>query len=98
MKKMAKIICSYRAVGGNYNSPRDSMRMITGEEMKNARQKIGKTQEQLADEMDYSPRQLSRFENNENLERYDKFLQLVVTLELYRPVEKTKEEKTEVDE
>jgi hypothetical protein len=52
----------------------------------------------LADEMDYSPRQLSRFENNENLERYDKFLQLVVTLELYRPVEKTKEEKTEVDE
>lgn len=48
--------------------------MITGEEMKNARRKIGKTQEQLADEMDISQRQLSRFENNENLERYDKFL------------------------
>jgi hypothetical protein len=23
MKEMAKIICGYRAVGGNYNSPRD---------------------------------------------------------------------------
>lgn len=68
--------------------------MITGEEMKNARRKIGKTQEQLADEMDISQRQLSRFENNENLERYDKFLQLVVTLELYKPV---KEEKVEVN-
>ena len=34
--------------------------MIKGEEMKNARHKIGKTQEQLADETDYSSRQLSR--------------------------------------
>lgn len=60
--------------------------MITGEEMKNARHKIGKTQEQLADETDYSSRQISRFENNEYLERYDKFLQLIVALELYEPV------------
>ena len=44
--------------------------MITGEKIKKARCKIGKTQEQLADEIDYSPRQLSRFENNKNLERY----------------------------
>lgn len=64
--------------------------MITGEEMKNARRKIGKTQEQLADETDYSSRQLSRFENNENLERYDKFLQLIVALELYEPVQEKK--------
>ena len=38
--------------------------MITGEEIKNARQRIGKTLEELADETDYSPRQLSRFEKN----------------------------------
>lgn len=63
------------------------MSMITGEKIKKARCKIGKTQEQLADEIDYSPRQLSRFENNENLERYDKFLQLIVALNLYEPVE-----------
>ncbi len=62
--------------------------MITGEEIKNARQRIGKTLEELADEMDYSPRQLSRFEKNENLVRYDKFLQLIVALELYKPVQK----------
>ena len=55
---------------------------------KNARQRIGKTLEELADETDYSPRQLSRFEKNENLVRYDKFLQLIVALELYKPVQK----------
>lgn len=66
--------------------------MITGEEMRKARKKIGKTQEQLADEMDISLRQLSRFENNEYLRRYDKFLQLLVTLELYKPIEQEKEE------
>ena len=63
--------------------------MITGDEIRNARRKVGKTQEQLADEMNISQRQLSRFENNENLRRYDKFLQLVVTLDLYK---QTKEE------
>ena len=62
--------------------------MITGEEIKNARQRIGKTLEELADETDYSPRQLSSFEKNENLVRYDKFLQLIVALELYKPVQK----------
>ena len=62
--------------------------MITGEEIKNARQRIGKTLEELADETDYSPRQLSRLEKNENLVRYDKFLQLIVALELYKPVQK----------
>lgn len=66
--------------------------MINGEQMKNARRRIGKTQEQLADEVDISQRQLSRFENNENLERYDKFLQLVETLGLYEPVKKEKKE------
>ena len=60
--------------------------MITGEEIKNARQRIGRTLEELADETDYSPRQLSRFEKN--LVRYDKFLQLIVALELYKPVQK----------
>ena len=48
--------------------------MITGEKLKNARQKTGKTQEQLAYEVKISPRQLSRFENGENLWRYNKFL------------------------
>ena len=62
--------------------------MITGEEIKNARQRIGKILEELADETDYSPRQLSRFEKNENLVRYDKFLKLIVALELYKPVQK----------
>ncbi len=66
--------------------------MITGEEMKKARRKNGKTQEQLAEEMNISLRQLSRFENNEYLERYDKFLQLVVALQLYKPIEEYKEE------
>ena len=66
--------------------------MITGEEMKKARRKIGKTQEQLAEEMNISLRQLSRFENNEYLERYDRFLQLVVALQLYKPIEEYKEE------
>ena len=70
------------------------MKMITGEEIKNARHKIGKTQEQLADETDYSLRQISRFENDKYLKRYDKFLQLIVTLELYEPV---KEKKVKVD-
>ena len=59
--------------------------MITGDEIRNARRKAGKTQEQLADEMNISQRQLSRFENDENLRRYDKFLQLVVALDLYKP-------------
>lgn len=63
--------------------------MITGDEIRNARRKVGKTQERLADELNISQRQLSRFENDENLGRYDKFLQLVVTLDLYKP---TKEE------
>lgn len=62
--------------------------MITGEEIKNARNKIGKTQEQIAAENNYSQRQISRFENDENLERYDKFLKLVVDLDLYEPVQK----------
>ena len=35
------------------------IRMITGEEMRNARKRMGKTQEQLADEMDISLRQIS---------------------------------------
>ena len=48
--------------------------MITGEEMRNARKRMGKTQEQLADEMDISLRQISRFENDENLRRYESFL------------------------
>ena len=65
------------------------MKMITGDEIRNARRKVGKTQERLADELNISQRQLSRFENDENLGRYDKFLQLVVTLDLYKP---TKEE------
>lgn len=69
------------------------MKMITGEEMKNARKKIGKTQEQLAEELDISSRKLSHLENDKNLDRYDKFLQLVVTLELYKPVK----EEVEVD-
>jgi len=69
------------------------MKMITGEEIKNARHKIGKTQEQLADETDYSSRQISRFENDKYLKRYDKFLQLIVALELYEPV---KEEKVDM--
>lgn len=69
------------------------MRMITGEEIKNARHKIGKTQEQLADETDYSLRQISRFENDKYLKRYDKVLQLIVALELYEPV---KEEKVDM--
>lgn len=67
--------------------------MITGEEIKNARHKIGKTQEQLADETDYSLRQISRVENDKYLKRYDKFLQLIVALELYEPV---KEEKVDM--
>ena len=52
--------------------------------MKNARRKIGKTQEQLAEEMNISMRQISRFENNEYLERYGKFIDLVVFLKLYK--------------
>lgn len=68
--------------------------MITGEKLKNARQKAGKTQEQLAYEVKISPRQLSRFENGENLWRYNKFLRLVVRLGLYKP---TKDENSKED-
>ena len=64
--------------------------MITGEEMRKARKRMGKTQEQLADEMDISLRQISRFENDENLQRYDKFLELVVALDLYKRNEEDK--------
>ena len=63
-----------------------SIKMVTGEEIKNARRKIGKTQEQLAEEIDISSRGISRFENDKYLDRYNKFLQLVVALELYEPV------------
>lgn len=63
------------------------MYIISGEDIKNARQKIGKTQEELSDEVNYSPRQISRFENDENLDRYDKFLQYVVALGLFEPVD-----------
>ena len=66
------------------------IRMITGEEMRNARKRMGKTQEQLADEMDISLRQISRFENDENLRRYEKFLELVVALALYKRNEEDK--------
>ena len=66
------------------------IRMITGEEMRNARKRMGKTQEQLADEMDISLRQISRFENDENLRRYKKFLELVVALDLYKRNEEDK--------
>ena len=64
--------------------------MITGEEMRNARKRMSKTQEQLADEMDISLRQISRFENDENLRRYEKFLELVVALDLYKRNEEDK--------
>lgn len=64
--------------------------MITGEEMRNARKRMGKTQEQLANEMDISLRQISRFENDENLRRYEKFLELVVALDLYKRNEEDK--------
>lgn len=67
--------------------------MITGEEMKRARIKIGKTQEQLAEEMDISLRRLSRFENDKCLERYDEFLALLVRLELYKQNTQDTEEK-----
>ena len=66
------------------------IRMITGEEMRNARKRMGKTQEQLADEMDISLRQISRFENDKNLRRYEKFLELVVALDLYKRNEEDK--------
>lgn len=66
------------------------IRMITREEMRNARKRMGKTQEQLADEMDISLRQISRFENDENLRRYEKFLELVVALDLYKRNEEDK--------
>ena len=66
------------------------IRMITEEEMRNARKRMGKTQEQLADEMDISLRQISRFENDENLRRYEKFLELVVALDLYKRNEEDK--------
>ena len=66
------------------------IRMITGEEMRNARKRMGKTQEQLADDMDISLRQISRFENDKNLRRYKKFLELVVALDLYKRNEEDK--------
>ena len=65
--------------------------MITGEQMKKARIKIGKTQEQLADEMNMSQRKLSRFENNLNLQRYDEFVNLLLTLGLLKSNEENGE-------
>lgn len=41
-------------------------------------------------EMDISLRQISRFENDENLRRYEKFLELVVALDLYKRNEEDK--------
>ena len=61
--------------------------MLTGDDIKNARRKIGKTQEELADEIDFSPRQLSRIENNKSLGKYGRFLQLVEKLGLYEKVQ-----------
>lgn len=72
--------------------------MITGEELKQARKKLGKTQEQVAEEMEISLRRLSRLENNVNLQRYNEFLELVVTLELYKRNEGKNEEEQQEDD
>lgn len=56
--------------------------MITGDELRKARQRKGITQEQLADITDFSPRQICRFENNKNLTKCDKYLRLFQTLQM----------------
>ena len=58
--------------------------MITGEELRRARQHMGLTQEQLADVTEFSPRQICRFENNENLKKFNKYLKLSEVLQIVK--------------
>lgn len=65
--------------------------MINGSDMRDARKRIGKTQEQLAEEVNISPRKLSRFENGKSLARYNAFLKLLERLGLVKMTVSNKE-------
>lgn len=53
---------------------------ISGDNLREARKKVGLTQENLADATEFSPRQIGRFERNENLIKLKKYFKLYETL------------------
>ena len=53
---------------------------IRGEDLRQARKKAGLTQEKVADETEFSQRQISRFERNENLGKLNKYFKLFMML------------------
>ena len=60
----------------------DTMIKITGADIKEARKRVGLTQENLAEETDFSLRQISRFERNENLCKLNKYFRLFQMLDI----------------
>lgn len=60
---------------------------ITGEDIKEARKRVGMTQENLAEETDFSLRQISRFERNENLNKLNKYFRLFQMLHIEIKIE-----------
>lgn len=64
---------------------------ITGEQLRIARKRVGLTQEDLADETDFSVRQIARFESNENLKKLNKYYNLFISLSLCSKSDEEKE-------
>ena len=56
--------------------------MITGEWLREARLKLGVTQDEVADKTDFSTRQIGRFENDKNLQKCNKYFALFQVLQL----------------
>jgi len=53
---------------------------IKGTDIREARKRAGLTQERLADVTEFSPRQISRFEQDENLIKLNKYFKLFMML------------------
>lgn len=68
--------------------------MITGEWLREARLKLGLTQDEVAYRTDFSTRQIGRFENDENLQKCNKYFALFRVLQL----EDSKMKNTESEE
>lgn len=50
--------------------------MITGKNIRQTRKEIGLTQEMFAERTGFSPRMISRFENDENMGKINKYFKL----------------------
>ncbi len=58
--------------------------MITGRDLREAREKKNLTQEEVADMVKYSVRQISRLENDVNIAQLQRNVELLLCLDLVR--------------